>query len=64
MLHGGQFSSPACVPHLQVFVLAAPSDSWLGRLAEAADLKDRGLITAQEFEQLKASLIVQLKAAA
>lgn len=49
---------------LQVAVLAAPNDSWLSRLGEAADLQDRKLITAAEFDQLKASLVAQLKAAA
>jgi hypothetical protein len=48
---------------LQVCVLAAPNESWLASLAEAADLKDGGFITSAEFEQLKASLVAQLRAA-
>lgn len=47
----------------QVCVLAAPNESWLSRLSEAADLRDRGLITSAEFEQLKASLVAQLRTA-
>lgn len=49
---------------LKVCVLAAPNESWLSRLGEAADLRDRGLITPEEFGQLKASLITQLRTAA
>ena len=45
-------------------MLAAPTESWLVRLGEAADLRDRGLINTHEFEQLKASLLAQLRAAA
>lgn len=48
---------------MQVPVLAAQTESWLSRLGEAADLRDRGLITGQEFEQLKGSLLAQIKAA-
>jgi hypothetical protein len=52
-----------CAGVLQVCVLAVPNESWLARLGEAADLRDRGLITSAEFEQLKASLVAQLRAA-
>jgi hypothetical protein len=45
-------------------VLAAAEETWLERLGEAADLRDRGLISADEFAALKASLLGQLKAAA
>jgi hypothetical protein len=53
-----------CAPAAaQVCVLAAPDGLWLARLAEAADLRDRTAITSAEFEQLKASLVAQLRAA-
>lgn len=45
-------------------MLAAPDECWLSRLGEAADLRDGGLISSSEFEQLKTSLIAQLRAAA
>jgi hypothetical protein len=48
---------------LQVSVLAAPDDTWLGRLSETADLYDKRLITAEEFSQIKASLLAQIRAA-
>lgn len=44
-------------------MLAAPDDRWLARLGEAADLRDRAAITPAEFEQIKASLVAQLRAA-
>lgn len=48
---------------LKVCVLAARDGLWLARLAEAADLRDRTSLNSFEFEQLKASLVAQLKAA-
>jgi hypothetical protein len=47
-----------------VAVLSAPTDTWLGRLSETADLYDKRLITAEEFSQIKASLLAQTRAAA
>jgi hypothetical protein len=45
---------------LKVPVLAAPHDP-TQRLAEAEDLQDRGLLTADEYASLKAALVSQMR---